>query len=157
MIWVFVAPWAAAALVRALGWERGWVVVCAVAFTPYAALTSPVPLLLAVATRQWVAAGVAGAAVLALAGAVLPRAFGRPEAGPGPRLRVLTANLLLGRCDPEELLSLVRTQQVDLLALQEYPPHVDEQLRGPLTALLPYRCVAPMTGGKGAALYSRYP
>src|SRR5690348_16648261 len=121
MVWLLVVPWVAAALVRGLGVERGWVVVCAVAFTPYLALTAPVPLLVALMTRQWVAAAAAGAAVVALAGAVLPRGVGRPEGGDGPRLRVLTANLLLGRCDPDDLIALVRERRVDVLALQEYP------------------------------------
>src|SRR5438874_2706536 len=60
MIWILVVPWAAWAAVRALGLERGWVPVCALAFTPYAALTSPVPLLVALGTGRWVAAVVAG-------------------------------------------------------------------------------------------------
>ncbi len=157
MVWLLVAPWLVAALVRVLGMERGWVLVCAVAFTPYAALSSPVPLLVALVTRQWGATAAAGTAMLALVAAVLPRAFGRPETGPGPRLRVLTANLLLGRCDPDGLISLVRERQVDVLAIQEYPTDADEKLRDPLTELLPVRRVEPATGGKGSVLYSRYP
>src|SRR5436305_2778295 len=135
MIWLLVAPWVLAALVRRLGLERGWVLVCAVAFTPYAALSSPVPLLVALATRQWGAAAAAGAALVALAVVVLPRLLGQPETGPGPRLRVLTANLLLGRCDPDGLISLARERQVAVPAIQEYPADADEKLRDPLTEL----------------------
>jgi len=157
MIWLLLAPWAAWAVVRTLGIERAWVPVCAVAFTPYAALTAPVPLVLALATGQRLAVVVAAVALVALAAAVLPRGVGRPETATGPRLRVLTANLLLGRCSAEELLSLVRVAQVDLLALQEYTPEADEKLRDELTRLLPYRSAQPAPGGRGSALYSRYP
>jgi len=129
-----------------------------VAFTPYAALTAPLPVAVAVATRQWWAAAVAGVALAGLVAAVAPRAIPSPDGGTGPVLRVLTANLMHGECDPDALVSLVRDHAVDLLALQEYTLRADGKLRAAgLGELLPYRSAEPRPRGNGSALYSRYP
>jgi endonuclease/exonuclease/phosphatase (EEP) superfamily protein YafD len=158
VVWVLVGAWAAWAAVRLLGVERGWVPVCAMAFTPYAAASAPVPVLVALATGRWLAAGVAVAALVVLAAAVLPRALGRPETAEGPVVRVLTCNLLHGEADPEPLVELVREHRVDLLALQEYTQLAEKKLRAAgLGRLLGYRAAAPRWEGKGSALYSRYP
>src|SRR3954470_15743659 len=54
--------------VRLAGWERGNLAVQLMAFTPYVAAGSLLPLAAAVVSRQWTAAAVAGLAVLALGG-----------------------------------------------------------------------------------------
>ncbi|HKT04816.1 MAG TPA: endonuclease/exonuclease/phosphatase family protein, partial [Rugosimonospora sp.] len=99
------------------------------------------------------------ASALTLACAVLPRARrGTGSAGGGPALRVLTSNLLFGAADLDEVLSLVRTQSVDLLALQECTPEADKALRAMgLDVLLPYRVACPRDEPGGSALYSRFP
>ncbi|MCW2536418.1 MAG: Metal-dependent hydrolase, partial [Modestobacter sp.] len=56
---VLTAPWAVWALLRATGTERGFPLVPALAFTPYAAATSIVPLAVAVRARAWGTAAVA--------------------------------------------------------------------------------------------------
>src|SRR5213078_3183104 len=108
VVWIVVATSVAWAVIRLLGLERGWVPVCALAFTPYAAVAAVLPLGFALATGRWVAAAVAAAAWAALLAAVVPRAVRRAEHGHGPVLRVLTANVLIGSCDPDALLDLVR-------------------------------------------------
>jgi endonuclease/exonuclease/phosphatase family metal-dependent hydrolase len=158
LVWIVVGLAAAWAVVRLLGLERGWVPVCAVAFTPYAAVAAALPFGLALATGRWVAAAVAAAAWVALLAAVLPRAVGRRERGDGPVLRVLTANLLLGSCDPDALVDLVRDCAADVLAMQEYTPEIDRKLRAAgLDELLPHAVTEPVPGGRGCALFSRYP
>jgi len=158
VVWIVVASWAVWAAVRLLGLERGWVPVCAVSFTPYAAPAAVLPLALALATGRWGAAAVAGVASVALAGAVLPRAIGRRERGDGPVLRVLTANLLHGSCDPDALFELVRETGADVVALQEYTPGIDRKLRAAgLAELLAHRATEPAPHGRGCALFSRYP
>jgi endonuclease/exonuclease/phosphatase family metal-dependent hydrolase len=158
VVWVLVGAWAAWAAVRLLGVERGWLAVCAVAFTPYAAASAPLPVLVALATGRWLAAAVAGAALVVLAAAVLPRGLGRPEGAEGPVVRVLTFNLLHGEADPDPLVDLVREHRVDLLALQEYTQLADKKLRAAgLGRLLPHRATAARWEGKGSALYSRHP
>ncbi len=157
-VWVVVGAWAAWAAVRLLGVERGWLAACAMAFTPYAAVSAPLPVLVALATGRWLAAAVAGAALVGLAAAVLPRGFGRPEQAEGPVVRVLTFNLLHGEADPDALVDLVREHRVDLLALQEYTQLADKKLRAAgLGRQLGHRVTEPRWEGKGSALYSRYP
>jgi len=158
VVWIAAGVSAAWAAIRLLGLERGWVFACALAFTPYAAVAAVLPLGFALATRRWAAAVVAGAALAGLVRVVLPRAIGRPERGDGPALRVLTANLMLGGCDPDALLDLVRERGVELLAMQEYTPEVDRKLRAAgLGELLPHAVTGPAPGGRGCALFSRYP
>jgi endonuclease/exonuclease/phosphatase (EEP) superfamily protein YafD len=158
VVWTVVGMSAAWAAVRLLGLERGWVVVCGVSFTPYATLAAVLPLALALATGRWLAAAVAAAAQAVLAGAVLPRTIGRAERGDGPVLRVLTANLLHGACDPDAVVELVRESNADVVALQEYTPEIDRKLRAAgLAELLVHRLTDPAPGGRGAALFSRYP
>jgi endonuclease/exonuclease/phosphatase (EEP) superfamily protein YafD len=156
--WLLAGLWAVWAVVRLLGIEYGWVPVCALAYTPYAALTAPLPVGLALAAGSWGAAAVATGALVALGAAVLPRAFGRPETGDGLVLRVLTANLLHGRVDTEVLFAMVQRVDPDVLALQEYTPVQDKELRAAgLEELLPHRVTEPVEGGRGCALYSRFP
>jgi endonuclease/exonuclease/phosphatase (EEP) superfamily protein YafD len=156
---LFVAPFAAWALVRVFGLERGWPLVPLMAFTPYACGLSLLPLAAALALDDWPVAALAALTTLVLAAGVLPRAFGRADrATGGPALRVLTSNLLYGAANSEELLALVRTQSVDLLALEEYTPEADKALRAAgLDVLLPYRVAHPRDEPGGSALYSRFP
>jgi endonuclease/exonuclease/phosphatase (EEP) superfamily protein YafD len=129
------------------------------AFTPYAAVLSAVPLIGAVALRRWVACSIAVAVTGGFAVAVLPRAL--PDAGApakGPLLRVLTANLHFGRADPRVLVDLARRSRVELLSLQEFTAASQVALdRAGLRTLLPHRLTKPIGGALGSGLYSRYP
>jgi endonuclease/exonuclease/phosphatase (EEP) superfamily protein YafD len=156
--WLLVAPFTAWAAIRLFGLERGWLMVSGIAFTPYVAAASVLPLAVAAATGRWWAALVAAATVLALAACVVPRMIGRPERRDGTALRVLTANLFLGGADPDALVELVRERRPHLLAMQEFTPAVARKLAAVgLDELLPYRVVDALAGGHGSALYSRYP
>lgn len=156
---LFVAPFAAWAVVRLAGLERGWPLVPLMAFTPYASAASVLPLATAVALRRWPVAVVAALTTLALVWCVLPRATGRADRqSRGPRLRVLTNNLLWGTADPDEVLDLVRRHRVDLLALQEYTPAAEKALHSAgLAESLPYQVTHPLDKPGGSALYSRFP
>jgi endonuclease/exonuclease/phosphatase (EEP) superfamily protein YafD len=156
--WVAAAPAVAWAGVRVFGLERGPLVQL-LAFTPYVAAGAMAPLILALALRRWWAAGVAAVAVVALLGAVAPRALAGPEpTGRGTVVRVLTANLLAGAADPAGLVALVRAHHVDLLALQEFTPSAQAELhRLGLGTLLPRVQANPEIGTTGSALYSRIP
>ena len=93
-------PWVVWALVRTLGVELGYPLVALIAFTPYAALTSPVPVLVGLALRRRVVAGVAAVAALALGLAMVPRAIAGPQGeAAGRSSSVMTSNLYLGRAD----------------------------------------------------------
>lgn len=154
---------------RVLGAERGWLVQ-GVAFTPYVAVASAAALVpvavLGVRTRRWVMIVAAVAATVTLVGCVLPRSISDERPGDaadgtaptGPRLRVMTSNLLFGRADVETLARLVATLRVDVLAVQELTPRAGQALdASDLAVLLPYREVWASDGAGGSALYSRLP
>ena len=129
------------------------------AFTPYAAPVVLVSAVCAALLRRWVACAVAVGLLAAFGVAVLPRAI--PDGGvaaSGPVLRVLTANLRLGRASPPELVRLVRGLRPDVLSLQELTGQAVAALRAAgLEELLPYRVAVPMTGATGSGLYARRP
>lgn len=120
------APWIAWAVVRVPGLDRGHPLVALMSFTPYAAMTAPLPVAAALILRRWVVAAVAAAAVIALAAVVLPRAADSDDkasaADRGPALVVMTSNLQYGQADPRTLMRLVRRHGVDVLSLQEVTP-----------------------------------
>jgi endonuclease/exonuclease/phosphatase (EEP) superfamily protein YafD len=154
-------PFAVWTATRLLGVERGYPSMQLMAFTPYVAGASLLPLLAALASRLWWHAAVAAVLVIALAACVLPRAVpgsSPGSTGPGPQLRVLTANLYIGAADPQALVALVRTLHIDVLATQELTPEAALGLDAAgLSAVLPYRAAYPRPGGSGSGLYSRYP
>lgn len=116
------------------------------AFTPYAAATACIPVLLALTLRAWIVSGVALAAGLALALAVLPRAIDGPHVAgprdPGRRLVVMTSNQLVGHGDARTIVRLVREHHVDVLSLQELTPEAVTRLDAAgIRRLLPGRAL----------------
>jgi endonuclease/exonuclease/phosphatase family metal-dependent hydrolase len=153
------APWVVWALVRTLGLELPYPFVALLAFTPYAAFSSPLPVIAGLLLRRWAIAGVAGVAVLAFAVALAPRAAGgpAPEAN-GPRLTVMTSNLFLGRGDARGLLRIAREHDVDVLAVQELWPPLTQRLDevGALEQF-PGWAVDTRVGASGSGVLSRVP
>lgn len=159
---VFALPWAAAAALRLTGTERGFPLVPALAFTPYAAATSALPLTVALRRRSRGAAVVAAASAAVLAGAVLrPAVPATPAVRPqGPRLRVVSANMRHGRADPDAVVALAAEQDADVLALMEVTPEaVSGLLAAGVADLLPAGHVVPagesQPPGAGGALWTR--
>src|SRR5690349_5311532 len=73
LLWLSLVPAAVWFVGRTLGWEAGlWVQF--LAFTPYVAVWSLIPVLAALATRRWAAAAVAALIAAGFALAVVPRA-----------------------------------------------------------------------------------
>ena len=155
--WAVAAPWVAWAIGRTLGLDRVWPLTAVVAFTPYAALTAPVPVLVALALRRWWTALVALVAAVALAAVLVPRVVGEDTTG-SPAITVMTSNLYFGKADPRELLGLVRRHRVDVLTLLEVSPQSIDRLRAAgLDEELPHRFSEARPGGNGAAVLSRHP
>ena len=157
-------PWAVWAALRATGGERGFPLVPALAFTPYAAALGVVPVAVAARTGARAATAVSGVATVVLAAAVLGRAGRRgTEWEPGTRhLRVATVSLRYGRADPAAVVSLVADQRVDVLALQEVTPEAGTALRAAgIGDALPHSHVIAARSGSpsaaGGALWSRWP
>ena len=153
-----LSGWAAARLAGAdrLRVTEAWAVPL-LSFTPQVTAGAWASALLLRAPGPAAAAAAAGAALTAVVGtrAVPSR---RPPAA-GPVLRVLTANLLLGRADAEAVVELTGRQRADVLFLQELTPGAAVRLqRAGLDDLLPYRVTQPMPhGARGSGIYARHP
>jgi endonuclease/exonuclease/phosphatase (EEP) superfamily protein YafD len=130
-----------------------------VAFTPYAALTSPVPVLVGLALRRRAVAAVAAVAALALVVAMVPRAVAGPTPdAAGPRLVVMTSNLFLGRADAQAVLRIARRHDVDVLCVQELRPPLLRRLDAAgARRHFPARAVDPRFGASGSGLLARRP
>jgi endonuclease/exonuclease/phosphatase (EEP) superfamily protein YafD len=160
VLWFLTAGCVAWALMRVFGLDRaGWALVPLVSFTPYVTVGTVAVLALALALRGWWPAAVAGVAAVTLLACVLPRAFADGAApGSGPRLRVLSSNMLEGGADVQKIIDLVRKEHVDLLAVQEFTPDAERRFDAAgLAGLLPYRVSYPQPGVEGSGVFSRYP
>jgi vancomycin resistance protein VanJ len=84
-----------------------------------------------------------------------------PRAGPGviggTMLRVVTFNLLFVNTNTDNLLTAIRAQQADVVALQELVPPVAEAMQRNLRTLYPYQILSPANNVGGVGLLSRYP
>jgi endonuclease/exonuclease/phosphatase (EEP) superfamily protein YafD len=157
--WVGTAltvPWATWAAVRTLGLDVEFPAAALLAFTPYVAATSLLPVVVAALMRRWKTALVALAAAALLVTAVAPRAIGgqpAPAEGAGRVVTLMSANLRLGHGDAEAVMRLADDHDVDILCLQE----VTTASMAALDAAgarerLPDRVVEPRDDGMGNAL-----
>jgi len=147
--------WAAARLAGAdrLQFAEAWAVPL-LSFTPQVTAAAWASALLLRGTGPAAAAAVAGAALTAAVG---PRAVpSRQPPAAGPVLRVLTANLLVGRAAAEVVVELACRKHADVLFVQEFTVQAAARLRrAGLDDLLPHRVTQPMPHGSG--IYARYP
>jgi endonuclease/exonuclease/phosphatase (EEP) superfamily protein YafD len=155
--WALAGPCALWALVRLLGLERGFPFVPLMAYTPYVVIASLMVAGCAVLMRRWVPAALSVVAAIALALVVLPRVVpnGDPAIRGAAELRLLTANIGRGQA-AEELIDLVRREEVDLLSVQELTPEAATELRRGLERTLPFHTLAARGGVNGSGLYSRF-
>jgi endonuclease/exonuclease/phosphatase (EEP) superfamily protein YafD len=147
------------AVLRLWGVESTEYLVAAMAVTPYLAAFGLLWGVLALLLRRRLAAGLVLLLSIAMATLLAPRVLsdGQPGAT-GERLRVMAANLYLGRADPWAVVNLARTQQVDVLVLPELTANAENGLdRAGLHAVLPYRVYDTGLGGEGTGIASRIP
>ena len=152
-----LAGWAAARLAGAdrLRFAEAWAVPL-LSFTPQVTAGAWASALLLPGAGPAAAAAVAGAALTAAVG---PRAvpYRQPPAA-GPVLRVLTANLLVGRAVAEVLVDLAQRKNADVLFVQELTDDAAAGLqRAGLGELLPHRVAEAMPRGTQVSIYARYP
>ncbi|WP_433216142.1 endonuclease/exonuclease/phosphatase family protein [Dactylosporangium sp. CS-047395] len=160
VVWLMAIPFVIWAVFRVFGLDSGFPTVQLIAFTPYVAAASLVPLLVAVLTKRVWPALITAIATVALAACVLPRWISdtSPEPQDGPGLRVLSVNMLMGGADASTIVGLVQRLDVDLVALQEYTPEAKAALNSAgLDAVLPNAVSYPRPGVTGSAVYSRFP
>ncbi|MFI6482569.1 endonuclease/exonuclease/phosphatase family protein [Nonomuraea sp. NPDC050663] len=157
LAWTALTPFIAWAVTRSFGLERGAWATQVMTATPYAALGSLVPLLLAAGSRRRGVTAVAALTTVALSASVLPRAFGAADAATGRPLRVLSINLLYGRADVTQVMELIRRLKPDVFSAQELTPGAVEALDAAgLITLMPHRVLQPEWNAGGSGLYSRF-
>ncbi|MEV4412319.1 endonuclease/exonuclease/phosphatase family protein [Catellatospora sp. NPDC049609] len=159
--WALALPAAVWAVLRLAGWDTWYPMAQLMAFTPYVAAGSLVPLAVLLVWRRWTAAAVAGVAALALVAVVAPRFLADGDALAGARgqaLRVMSANVLVGSAGPDTLVALVREHRVDVLALQEVSPdYLAAADAAGMRDELPFRVDYAVPGVEGSAVLSRHP
>ncbi|MFL1431671.1 MULTISPECIES: endonuclease/exonuclease/phosphatase family protein [unclassified Nocardiopsis] len=159
LVGLVAAGFAVFAAVRALGLESGFPLVPLLAYTPYVAGAAVLAVTAAGVLRRWVSLAVLAVAATVLVAAVLPRAvtFAVTDMG-GPALRVMTFNALGGGARVDEIVDLVREQEVDVLALQEATPEVLADLTASgLDDLLPYVVDHSGPGVTGSTVHAALP
>ena len=134
----------------------------AIVFTPYLAAGSAALGTVAALLGSRRTAGLYAAGAVAGAAVVLPRtrpvAQPRVEPGAGRTVRMMSANCLKGRADPDALVALVRELRPDVLAIQEQNRGFIGRLeRADLTELLPHRVLAPGGRDADAGLLAAHP
>jgi endonuclease/exonuclease/phosphatase (EEP) superfamily protein YafD len=158
--WAVAGALAGLAAARLAGADRlrfaeAWAVPL-LSFTPQVTAAAWASALVLRGARPAAVAAVAGAALTAAVG---PRAVPcrRPPAS-GPVLRVLTANLLVGRAAAEAVVELSRRQDADVLFVQELTDDAAAGLqRAGLGDLFPHRVAQPTPRGTRGSIYARYP
>ncbi|WP_306366387.1 endonuclease/exonuclease/phosphatase family protein [Nocardiopsis sp. CC223A] len=154
------AGFAAFAVLRELGLERGFPLVPLMAYTPYVAGAAVLAVTVAGVLRRWVSLAVLAVAAAVLVAAVLPREVDLMGRGfmHGPALRVMSFNALGGGARVDEIVDLVRTQEVDVLALQEVTPELLSDLSAAgLDDLLPYTVDHSGAGVEGSTVHAVLP
>jgi endonuclease/exonuclease/phosphatase family metal-dependent hydrolase len=160
MEWVVAGTlvgWAGARLAGAdrLRFAEAWTVPL-LSFTPQVTAGAWISTLLLRGEGPAAAAAAAGAALSAALG---PR--GVPHLQPpaaGPVLRVLTANLLVGRAMAEAVAELVARKHADVLFVQELTGDATARLqRAGLGDLLPHHVTQPVPHSTRGSIYARFP
>ncbi len=158
--WALVVPLVLFTAMRLFGLERGYPLVPLVSWTPLAVLGGVSVALACAILRRRVPTAVAATCALALAILVAPRVVPN-EPGPhrGPTFRVLASNIHQGGADLGRIVDLVRSEDVDILALSEVEPATPVRLqRLGLGKVLPYSDITHLGQPRpGGAIFSRFP
>ncbi len=158
LAWALAAFFAAWALFRLLGLDAGYPLVPIIAFTPHVAAVSVLAVGVIALLRARAPLALASVATAVLVAIVAPRAFGgggAPEPADGQHITVMTANLLFGSADAEQVVELVREHEVDLLSLQELTPRAVSRLRAAgLEEVLGNSVRTAAEGASGSGLYA---
>lgn len=152
--WGAVLPGAIWVVVRIGGFDAWYPMVQLIAFTPYVAALSVVPLMWTVLLRQRYPALIAAVTAIALAACVVPRWLEDGDAlrgARGPELRVMSVNLLMGRVDPARLADLAR--DADVITVQELTP----EFATAFAKYFPHRVSYPAAGVGGSGVFARIP
>ena len=134
----------------------------AVTLAPASLMPAAAAELTLVAGRRWAAAAV-GASVLAVCAGVHVAPFRRSRTSAARlarsdlRLTVMTANLLHGRADLEQLARTAERHDVDVLCVQEVHQDALDAIAARVAGRLPHRHSRPGVRGAGSGIFSRHP
>lgn len=159
LLLLFVLPFLGWASLSLLGLDSQRYTSALVALTQYAVPVGVVLVVFTLALRRWVMALIVGVVTALLVCWVAPRAIPSSAAPPkGTTVRILASNQFLGQADPVRIVDLVRSNNIDVLSLEELTPQQVSALdRAGLRKLLPYRVFHAGSGGSGTGIASRYP
>jgi endonuclease/exonuclease/phosphatase (EEP) superfamily protein YafD len=142
---------------RALGAEPG-VLAIATALMPFVTLVAVGALVVALVSRNRAVILVAAALAVVNVAWQLPLYVADPGDAGTPALRVAASNLKFGSGDAQTVVDLVRSQQVDVLALEELTPDAVRRLHDAgLDDVLPYSISRADPSFSGTGLWSRLP
>lgn len=159
LLLVAAVPFALLAFFRLAGIDGNRHIAATLALTPYVTACGLLLGLLALVARSWWIGAVVLALTVALLAVLLPRVLpdGQPDNG-GAVLRVLAANLYFSNGDVDQVVELVRDNEVDVLALTELDSTgVAALADAGLFSLLPHEALRTADYGSGSGLVSRYP
>jgi endonuclease/exonuclease/phosphatase (EEP) superfamily protein YafD len=131
------------------------------AFSPYGIGAAAIGAVLCAVARG--RAGFVGLAVglvllLVSLGVRIPLYISQAAPAAGQRVVVMTCNLRLGSADAAAVVSAVRSNDVDVLMLEELTPDERDALRtAGLDGLLPHAVADPVAGAGGTGVWSRWP
>ncbi|MBJ7904071.1 endonuclease/exonuclease/phosphatase family protein [Streptomyces sp. DSM 110735] len=157
---VVFGPLSVLLLVRVGGLDGATPVAVAVVLFPYAVVLSVLLLVLVLgvrALRSWPVVVVAALLAAAHVALLVPRFVPDGEHVPAgaAELRVATLNTHVGKADARAVVRLVKSERIDVLAVQELPSAgVAALARAGLGRVLPYRELHPEND---SSLYSRLP
>jgi endonuclease/exonuclease/phosphatase (EEP) superfamily protein YafD len=131
----------------------------AMALTPYVVAGGYLLTLVTFLLKRRVLALVVLVIALSLSALLGPRYLSEEQPGAdGPRLRIMAANLYLGRADARTIVDMVRQQKIDVLTMPELTPAAVSALdRAGLAEVLPYRVFDDRPGGDGSGIAANVP
>ena len=159
LLWASAVAWTVFTGWRLWGTELAWPFVIAMAYTPYVAAATIVPMTIALWARHWRTFAVLALCTATLSIAMAPRVIPESSAGAdGVELNVLTANAMVGEADMSAIVSTVKDNDVDLLAVEELSKDAAAALADAgLSEVLPHEVAYPDALAAGAGIYSRHP
>lgn len=160
VLWILVVAWLVFAGLRIFSDDANWVVVAAMAYTPYVMFGGLVLAVCAIPLRAGVAFTGALLSVMALVAVVVPRMIATDQpVVDGTQLTVMTVNLRVGAGDADDVMSLVRQHDVDILSVQELTEaSVDALDAAGLTEYFPHQeYVATTDDASGTGVFSTVP
>ena len=156
---VLVLAFLAYGVVRVLSLENNAFLIGAMVLTPYVVMGVGVLTLLTLLLRRWFLGLAVLVVTLAMASLLGPRYLAEEQPpAKGRHLRIMAANLHLGRADARAVVDLVRRQEIDVLAMPELTPSAVSALDSAgLSVALPYRVFDARPGGDGSGIAANVP